>query len=74
MIALRSPAPEPHLTLVVPCYNGADRLPANLDALAAFVSAQPYTTELILVDDHSTDSAGVVLERFGAAHTAPCVA
>jgi len=27
----------PHLTLVVPCYNGEDRLPASLELLAAFV-------------------------------------
>ena len=34
--------PLPHLSVVVPCYNGADRLPAALAQLTAWLEAQPY--------------------------------
>ena len=37
----------PHLTLVVPCYNGEDRLPAALTQLSAFLALQPYSSELV---------------------------
>ena len=41
----------PHLSLIVPVYNGADRLPSSLEQLRTFLRAQPYSSELILVDD-----------------------
>jgi len=56
----------PHLTLVVPCYNGAERLPAALVQLSAFLAAQPYTSELILVDDCSAEPAARVLRDYAA--------
>ncbi len=60
----------PLLTLVVPFYNGADRLPASLDQLAAFLDAQPYESELILVDDCSAAPAAQVLRDYVAVHPA----
>jgi dolichyl-phosphate beta-glucosyltransferase len=56
----------PHLTLVVPCYNGEDRLPANLSALTAFLALQSYTSELILVDDFSEEPAAKILREYAA--------
>jgi dolichyl-phosphate beta-glucosyltransferase len=62
----RDPATEPHLTLVVPCYNGADRLPESLRQLSEFVRTQPYRTELVLVDDCSDDATARLLGEFVA--------
>jgi dolichyl-phosphate beta-glucosyltransferase len=59
------PAP-PHLSLVVPVYNGADRLPASLQELRAFLRSQSYIWELILVDDCSNAETRAILERFAA--------
>ncbi len=56
----------PYLSLVVPCYNGADRLPAALDQLETFLKEQPYESELILVDDCSGPEAATVLREFAA--------
>lgn len=56
----------PYLTLVVPCYNGADRLPAALEQLQAFLAEQTYEAELILVDDCSGEEAASVLREFAA--------
>ena len=58
----------PHLTLVVPAYNGEDRLPASLAQLTAFLAAQPYSSELILVDDCSDEAAAAVMREFVAAN------
>ena len=58
--------PTPHLTLVVPCYNGEDRLPTSLAALAQFLESQPYEAELVLVDDASAGPAARVLREFAA--------
>lgn len=57
----------PHLTLVVPCYNGEDRLPGSLSQLSAFLALQPYTSELILVDDFSAEPAANILRDYAAA-------
>lgn len=59
-------AARPHLSVVVPVYNGADRLPAALKQLGAWLDGRPYRTELVLVDDHSRDAAPAILASFAA--------
>lgn len=59
-------AARPHLSVVVPVYNGADRLPAALHQLGEWLDSRPYATELILVDDHSQDAAPAILTEFAA--------
>ena len=63
---MTAPAPVPHLSLIVPVYNGADRLPASLEEMGVFLRAQPYLWELILVDDCSNADTRAILERFAA--------
>jgi glycosyltransferase involved in cell wall biosynthesis len=50
------PELKPFLSVVVPAFNEEHRLPATLAAIGAYLSAQPYTSELIVVDDGSTDA------------------
>jgi dolichyl-phosphate beta-glucosyltransferase len=57
-------ASAPLLSLVIPVYNGADRLPSSLEELRAFLVAQSYVSELILVDDCSNDETRAILEGF----------
>lgn len=58
-----TPAP-PHLSLVVPVYNGADRLPSSLGQLRDFLREQKCSSELILVDDCSGPETRAILEAF----------
>jgi len=58
------------LTLVFPLYLEAHRFSRTADELLAFVNAQPAGSELIFVDDGSTDGTAELVERFIAAHTA----
>ena len=58
----------PHLSVIVPSYNNADRLPASLRDLTAFCRALPFSWELIIVDDCSPDAgAARILREFAAA-------
>lgn len=56
----------PHLSVIVPAYNGEDRLPAALADLGRWLDTLPCTTELILVDDHSRAPAEKVMADFAA--------
>jgi dolichyl-phosphate beta-glucosyltransferase len=56
----------PVLTVVLPCYNEADRLPGTLQALLAHLSAAPGEVEVLVVDDGSTDATVEVAEAVAA--------
>ncbi len=56
----------PLLSLIIPAYNEAERLPTTLPAVVAFLDAQPYGVELILVDNNSRDDTRRVAQEFAA--------
>jgi glycosyltransferase involved in cell wall biosynthesis len=62
---------RPFLSIVVPAYNEERRLPQTLPRIVEFVEAQEYPSEVIVVDDGSTDTTASVVE--GIAAEAPSV-
>lgn len=46
---------QPLLSIVIPAYNEAQRLPKTLARIQEFLAQQPYLTEIIVVDDGSSD-------------------
>jgi len=64
----------PMLSIIIPAYNEEGRIGSSLDCILAFTSEQPYSSEVIVVDDGSRDlTKEVVLsrvERFTAAAVA----
>jgi dolichyl-phosphate beta-glucosyltransferase len=54
---------EPSLSLVIPAYNEAARIEATAREAAAWLGAQPYASELIVVDDGSEDRTAALAER-----------
>ena len=55
----------PKLTIIVPVYNRADRLPQTLSTIAA---AQQVPLALILLDNGSSDDSWAICQRFAAEH------
>ena len=45
---------NPFLSIIIPAYNEAKRLPATLDAGACLPGSQPFTSEILVVENGST--------------------
>ena len=52
------------LSIVIPAYNEAARLPATLGEVSAWLSAHRPSSEIVLVDDGSSDETRAVLAGF----------
>ena len=52
------------LSLIIPAYNEAQRLPPTLAHCVAYLSQQPYRWEIIVVDDGSSDDTLAVVEKY----------
>lgn len=52
----------PHLSLIIPAYNEAERLGSRLASLISYLESRPYTTELLVISDGSTDATRLVVE------------
>ena len=57
----------PYLSLIIPARNEENRLPHTLEQAEAFLSSQPYTGELIVVENASTDRTAGIARDFAAA-------
>lgn len=62
--------PPPHLSVVIPAYNEERRLGDSLRRILAYLEAQQYEWEVIVVDDGSADATGRMSEEIGRGY--PC--
>jgi len=46
---------KPFLSIIIPAYNEASRLPASLEKIDTFLQKQSYSAEIIVVENGSTD-------------------
>lgn len=53
--------PGPYLSVVVPAYNEAERLPRTLRRFQEYFSAKPFSSEIIVVLDGPTDNTREVV-------------
>lgn len=58
------PTSKPSLTLVIPVFNGASFLADSLQQAFAWLGRQDRSTELLVVDDGSSDATGAVIAAF----------
>jgi len=54
------------LSIIVPAFNEARRLPATLDRLVAYAESRPFSTEVLVVDNASTDATNAVATEFAS--------
>lgn len=59
---------NPFLTIIIPAYNEEKRLPPTLVRIADFLRHQPYSSEVLVVENGSTDETSVVVEAFIEQH------
>jgi len=57
------------LSVIVPAYNESARIEQPLRRMCAYFAAQPYASEILAIDDGSTDATSAVVRRI--AETAP---
>lgn len=54
----------PDLAIIVPAFNEAARIERTLEELSTYLRTQPWTWEIVVVDDGSADRTAEVVERF----------
>jgi dolichyl-phosphate beta-glucosyltransferase len=55
---------KPFLSIIIPAYNEASRLPKTLPSLRKFLEEQNFTWEVILSDDGSTDQTLQIASKY----------
>ena len=53
--------PPPELSVIIPAYNEEDRLPQALERTSSYLRTLPFPSEVIVVDDGSTDRTSQVV-------------
>lgn len=51
----------PFLSIIIPAYNEANRLPASLTRILDYLARQPYAAEVIVVENGSTDATADIV-------------
>jgi len=55
---------QPELSIIIPSFNEEARLPATLEKISAYIQNKRPNTEVIVVDDGSTDGTAAVAESW----------
>ena len=55
---------KPYLSVIIPAYNEENRIGQTLTAVYTYLTAQPYTWEMLIVLDGVTDNTASVVSQF----------
>jgi glycosyltransferase involved in cell wall biosynthesis len=56
------------LTIVIPCLNEESNVEGTLDAVVEAMKVLPYTYEILVIDDGSTDATVRIVEKYSDTH------
>ena len=59
---------NPFLSIIIPAYNEENRLPNSLEQVFHFLENQPYASEVIVVENGSTDKTFEIASSFAQKH------
>ncbi len=54
----------PFLSLIIPAHNESERLPASLEAVKRYISSLPFETEVIVVENNSSDATAEITREW----------
>ncbi len=63
------PAERPFLSIIIPAHNEAKRLPDTLSKVIEFLETQPYTGEVLVVENGSQDATLQISMEFASRYT-----
>lgn len=55
---------RPFLSIIIPAYNEETRLPDTLDRVGSFLIRQVYSSEILVIDNNSTDRTPEIIEDY----------
>lgn len=55
---------KPFLSIIIPAHNEAERLPPSLEKIDAFLQRQDYSSEVIVVENGSSDGTFTIAKAF----------
>ena len=61
---------DPFLSIIIPAFNEEKRLPPTLNRVAEFLRRQPYSAEVLVVENGSTDGTSDAVIAYAAQHVA----
>jgi dolichyl-phosphate beta-glucosyltransferase len=64
-VASTEPRTIVSLSVVIPAFNEAQRLPSHLQSVAAYLAGRGLSHEILVVDDGSTDDTAALIEQAG---------
>lgn len=59
---------NPFLSIIIPAHNEANRLPDTLEQVFGFLKKQTFTSEVLVVENGSTDKTFEIAQGFAAQH------
>ena len=58
----------PYLSVIIPAYNEERRLQNSLEHVVAYLDRQPFSSEVLVVDDGSTDATTSIARNYAGEH------
>lgn len=68
MTSAPSSPERPFLSIIIPAYNEATRLPGSLDKIVDWMGTVPYAVEVLVVENGSSDGTTAVAEGYARRH------
>jgi dolichyl-phosphate beta-glucosyltransferase len=62
------PYSGPYLSVIIPAYNEEVRLQSSLERVVAYLDQQPFSSEVLVVDDGSTDDTATIARNYAGEH------